>query len=205
MRARRHPNSGRPLRGARGGRRPGQGGASRPAGGGLGAGRAPSWPEAGPPPGLGAHRPAADRARPPPLPMAARHRLRAADQRRDRVVSLDRPVEALLRRVARRLRPADRRRARAPHRPRAGQGGWHGPKGLAVPGGITLVFLPPYSPELQPAEHLWPLVDEPIVNQHFATLADLEATIAERCRRLEAAAIKQHTDFHWWPKPIRPN
>ena len=40
--------------------------------------------------------------------------------------------------------------------------GWHGPKDLAIPDGISLVFLPPYSPELQPAEHLWPLVDEPI-------------------------------------------
>jgi transposase len=79
--------------------------------------------------------------------------------------------------------------------------GWHGPEGLVVPDGIGLVFLPPYSPELQPAEHLWPLVDEPIVNRHFATLADLEAVVAERCGRLEAAAIKPRTDFHWWPRP----
>jgi hypothetical protein len=57
----------------------------------------------------------------------------------------------------------------------------------------------------QPAEHLWPLVDEPIVDRHFATLADLEAVVAERCRRLEAAAIKPHTDFHWWPRPTIPN
>ena len=83
--------------------------------------------------------------------------------------------------------------------------GWHGPEGLAVPEGISLVFLPPYSPELQPAEHLWPLVDEPVVNRHFATLADLEAVVAERCRRLEAAAIRPHTDFHWWPRAFRPN
>jgi transposase len=83
--------------------------------------------------------------------------------------------------------------------------GWHGPEGLAVPEGISLVFLPPYSPELQPAEHLWPLVDEPVANRHFATLADLEAVIAERCRRLDAEIIRPHTDFHWWPRPIRPN
>jgi transposase len=83
--------------------------------------------------------------------------------------------------------------------------GWHGPEGLAVPEGISLVFLPPYSPELQPAEHLWPLVDEPVANRHFATLADLEAVIAERCRRLDAETVRPHTDFHWWPKPIRPN
>jgi transposase len=83
--------------------------------------------------------------------------------------------------------------------------GWHGPEGLVVPEGISLVFLPPYSPELQPAERLWPLVDEPVANRHFATLADLEAVIAERCRRLDAETIRPHTDFHWWPKPSRPN
>ena len=83
--------------------------------------------------------------------------------------------------------------------------GWHGPVDLAVPDGISLVFLPPYSPELQPAEHLWPLVDEPVVNRHFASLDELGTTVAERCRRLEAAAIRPHTDFHWWPKPIAPN
>ena len=82
--------------------------------------------------------------------------------------------------------------------------GWHGPKGLAVPEGIMLVFLPPYSPELQPAERLWPLVDEPVANKHFATLADLDAVVAERCRRLDADAIRPHTSFHWWPKPVQP-
>jgi hypothetical protein len=87
-----------------------------------------------------------------------------------------------------------------------GNAGWHGPEGLAVPEGISLVFLPPYSPELQPAEHLWPLVDEPIVDRHFATLADLEAVVAGRCRRLgAAAALKPHTDCHWWPRPATRN
>ena len=83
--------------------------------------------------------------------------------------------------------------------------GWHGPEGLAIPDGISLVFLPPYSPELQPAERLWPLVDEPVVNRHFATLAELDATVGERCRRLGADASQPHTDFHWWPRPSKPN
>jgi len=83
--------------------------------------------------------------------------------------------------------------------------GWHGPKGLPVPDGISLVFLPPYSPELQPAQRLWPLVDEPVANRHFATLDDLNAVVAERCRRLDATTIKPNTDFHWWPRPAKPN
>ena len=83
--------------------------------------------------------------------------------------------------------------------------GWHGPKGLAVPDGITLVFLPPYSPELQPAERLWPLVDEPIANRHLASLDELSTILAERCRQLDAAILRPHTDFHWWPRPIQPS
>jgi transposase len=59
--------------------------------------------------------------------------------------------------------------------------GWHGPKNLPVTDGIRLVYQPPRSPELQPAERLWPLVDEPLVNKHFATIDDLDAAVAERC------------------------
>ena len=45
--------------------------------------------------------------------------------------------------------------------------------------------LPPYSPELQPAERLWPLVDEAVANRHFATLDVLDAAVARRgtCKR----------------------
>lgn len=52
--------------------------------------------------------------------------------------------------------------------------GWHTPENLPVPAGVTLAYLPAYSPELQPAERLWPLVDEPVVNKHFATIHDLD-------------------------------
>lgn len=38
-----------------------------------------------------------------------------------------------------------------------------------------------YSPELQPAETLWALVDEPIVNKHIATIKELEEKIASQC------------------------
>ena len=82
--------------------------------------------------------------------------------------------------------------------------GWHGEPGLTVPDGIRLIFLPAYSPELQPAERLWPLVDEPLVNAHFATLGDLDTTLTQRCRVLhhDRAGIAAHTRFHWWPNPM---
>jgi len=33
--------------------------------------------------------------------------------------------------------------------------GWHGSRGLVVPANVTLVPLPPYSPELNPVERVW--------------------------------------------------
>ncbi len=57
--------------------------------------------------------------------------------------------------------------------------GWHGPANLAVPDGVRLVFQPPHSPELQPAEHLWPFVDEPLANGYFKTLPELDQAVAE--------------------------
>jgi transposase len=35
------------------------------------------------------------------------------------------------------------------------QAGWHGSKTLKVPDNMTLLHLPPYSPELNPTERLW--------------------------------------------------
>jgi transposase len=80
--------------------------------------------------------------------------------------------------------------------------GWPTSAGLAVPEGRRLEFLPPYSPELQPAEHLWPLTNEAVANRPFVSLAALDAALAERCRALgdQPGAIRASTRFHWWPK-----
>jgi hypothetical protein len=83
--------------------------------------------------------------------------------------------------------------------------GWHGPHNLAVPEGIRLVFQPPHSPELQPAEHLWAFVDEPLVNTHVATIEDLDQLVAKRCVALmeQRHMIRASTLFHWWPHKTR--
>lgn len=80
--------------------------------------------------------------------------------------------------------------------------GWHTSQQVRIPVGIDLIRLPPASPELQPAERLWPLIDEPVVNRCFATLDELEAVLIERCQTLRAdpVTVKGHTHFHWWPQ-----
>ncbi len=80
--------------------------------------------------------------------------------------------------------------------------GWHATERLTLPAGLRLEFLPPYSPELQPAEHLWPLTNEAVADRHFADLAELDAALAARCLALcnRPEAIKAATRFHWWPE-----
>jgi transposase len=73
---------------------------------------------------------------------------------------------------------------------------------VVVPEGLHLLALPPYSPELQPAEKLWPLTNEPLVNRHFESLADLEAVQVARCKMLTTMTddVRARTLFHWWPR-----
>lgn len=80
--------------------------------------------------------------------------------------------------------------------------GWHGPENLTLPDGIRLVFQPAHSPELQPAEHLWTFVDQPLANRCFDSIESLDQAVGERCLALthQTDAILASTLFHWWPR-----
>jgi hypothetical protein len=80
--------------------------------------------------------------------------------------------------------------------------GWHSGTAVRVPDGLHLVPLPPYSPELQPAERLWPLVNEPLANRAFDSLAALDTVLGERCVYLadHPELVRGYTAFHWWPR-----
>ncbi len=52
--------------------------------------------------------------------------------------------------------------------------GWHSSHGLVVPGNITLLPLPPYSPELNPVERIWHyLRSHWLANSVFRNLAHI--------------------------------
>jgi hypothetical protein len=82
--------------------------------------------------------------------------------------------------------------------------GWHTSYDLRVPEHVHLLFLPSCSPELQPAEHLWPFSDAPLVNRHFRDLDDLEDVQRARCVVLQARPdlMRSATLFPWWPRRI---
>ena len=80
--------------------------------------------------------------------------------------------------------------------------GWHVSAQVDVPRGLHLHVLPPYSPELQPAERLWPRTNEALVNRHFHDLDARQEVQVQRCLTLQTmpAVIRAHTNFHWWPQ-----
>jgi len=80
------------------------------------------------------------------------------------------------------------------------QAGWHIAGDLIVPANMRLVFLPPYSPELNPAEHLWKsLREECFANHVFANLDAVESALTKGLVALEADPIRtgSMTGFEW--------
>ena len=82
------------------------------------------------------------------------------------------------------------------------QAGWHTGKEVEVPEGIHLEFLPSGSPELMPAERLWPLTNEAVANGLFEEIEEIEEALMERCLELldHTEIIKGLTNYHWWPQ-----
>ena len=82
------------------------------------------------------------------------------------------------------------------------QAGWHTGKEVEIPEGIHLEFPPSGSPELQPAERLWPLTNEGVANGLFEEIEEIEQALMERCMQLldQKETIKGLTNYHWWPQ-----
>ena len=77
--------------------------------------------------------------------------------------------------------------------------GWHRSKKVETHAGIIVDYLPAYSPDLQPAERLWTLVDEPLVNEYFETIDEMEEVLIKRCNVLSKMKeeIRNITNYHW--------
>jgi transposase len=57
--------------------------------------------------------------------------------------------------------------------------GWHRSRALVIPPNVTLLYLPPYSPQLNPSELLWwQMRDRHLSNRRFAGIPDLERAVA---------------------------
>ena len=78
--------------------------------------------------------------------------------------------------------------------------GWHKAKALSVPDNVALIFLPPYSPELNPVEHIWDSIREnDFCNEVFNSIEAVEDQLMRSLATLEKdpASVASTTGFHW--------
>ena len=78
--------------------------------------------------------------------------------------------------------------------------GWHKAKHLPVPANMRLVSLPPWSPQLNPAEQVWDEVREKhFANRWFETMDQLDEQPVTALATLEAATLRAAslTGFDW--------
>jgi len=68
--------------------------------------------------------------------------------------------------------------------------GWHKSKDLKIPLNITILLLPPYSPELNPIERLWLHIKQrTIKNCIYETLDALEEVICDFIKNLKLSDV----------------
>ena len=78
--------------------------------------------------------------------------------------------------------------------------GWHRANNLAVPENMRLEALPPYSPQLNPVEHIWDEVREKwFANEVFNSLDGVEDRLVEALVALEnnKELVASTTGFDW--------
>jgi transposase len=63
------------------------------------------------------------------------------------------------------------------------QAGWHRSKDLTVPPNIEIVFLPPYSPELNPVERLWQWLKRHAIRNRLFLAIEAVMDAAQACMK----------------------
>ena len=80
------------------------------------------------------------------------------------------------------------------------QAGWHGKAALHVPDNVTLLPLPPYSPELNPVERAWLYLRERFLSfrlhQSEEAIVDALCT-AWKARHAETGRLTTLTSYPW--------
>lgn len=74
-------------------------------------------------------------------------------------------------------------------------GAFHKAKELNIPSNIALLFLPPYSPELNPAEQIWRHIKDQLANVLFKNIEGLSDQVATIVKNMTKNTIKSITGW----------
>jgi len=77
-------------------------------------------------------------------------------------------------------------------------GSFHKSKKLIVPENIILIFLPAYSPELNPAEQIWEVIKKEFVGKSFHNIQNLSMYLTKMVRKLiNKPAVKSICSYNY--------
>ena len=76
-------------------------------------------------------------------------------------------------------------------------GAFHKAAKLSIPKNIILVFLPPYSPELNPAEKIWQRIERNFTNRLHSSLANLSKFIDDEVKQLNNEIVISTCSFQY--------
>ena len=74
-------------------------------------------------------------------------------------------------------------------------GRFHHAKSLVIPDNVMLIFLPPYSPELNPIERLWQDIKQKLFARTYQTLEQMQQQLSQILGKYPKAAIAKITSF----------
>nr|WP_262493525.1 transposase [Flavobacterium columnare] len=77
---------------------------------------------------------------------------------------------------------------------------FHSTKDVIIPQNIFLLPIPPYCPELNPAEKIWQRMKDKISMKIYNTLAELNQKMEELIKTAENELIKSITDYEFYIK-----
>ena len=76
-------------------------------------------------------------------------------------------------------------------------GAFHKSKSLIIPENIALVFLPPYSPELNPTEKMWAILKRKFTGKLHQKLNQVSDFISKAVKRFTENEIKKTCSFNY--------
>lgn len=74
-------------------------------------------------------------------------------------------------------------------------GPFHKAKSLQIPKNIQLLFLPPYSPELNPAEKIWAVLKRKFTNRIHFSLEEISSFINKESKTITKKMIQSICSF----------
>ncbi len=77
---------------------------------------------------------------------------------------------------------------------------WHDSKYIKIPKRITLLYIPPYTPEMNPIEQVWRELRTLLGNTYFSNIDELIAALKQKIFDLSPETLQSITQRSWMKK-----